>query len=241
VRRGGLFLAAAALAAAPAVSGPSSQVAWTLETVKLVRSGDAGRGQKLHDDCASCHGPAGNVDIPDVPDLGGQNPLYTYKQLFDYKTGSRTSSIMNEAVKTLSARDMADLAAFYAAQKPPSRTRTARVSNAAVAKLVSIGDGPRLIAACDACHGKRGAGNPTFYGMPALRDQKTDDLVVQLTAFRSGERGNDVYRVMRDSSKRLTDAEITGLAAYYGGAPPTTAPAAAAGKTQPASPPAKNP
>jgi cytochrome c553 len=77
--------------------------------------------------------------------------------------------------------------------------------------------------------------------MPALRDQKTDDLVVQLTAFRSGERGNDVYRVMRDSSKRLTDAEITGLAAYYGGAPPTTAPEAAAGKTQPASPPTKNP
>lgn len=237
MKGGSLLFAAAALAAAPAVSGPSSQVAWTLETVKLVRSGDATRGRKLHGDCEGCHGPAGNVDIPDVPDLGGQDPLYTYKQLFDYKTGSRSSSIMNEAVTTLSARDMADLAAFYSAQKPPSRARTAQVSNAAVVKLASIGDGPRLIPACDACHGERGAGNPAFYGMPALRDQKPDDLVVQLTAYRSGERGNDVYRVMRDLSKRLTDAEIAGLAAYYGGAPPTTPPAAAAGETQPASPP----
>jgi cytochrome c553 len=147
---------------------------------------------------------------------------------------------MGEAVKTLSARDMADLAAFYAAQKPPSRTRAAGVPNAAVAKLASIGDGPRLIPACDACHGERGAGNPAFYGMPALRDQKPDDLVVQLTAYRSGERGNDVYRVMRDISRRLTDAEIGGLAEYYGGVPPTTPPAASAGKTQPASPPADN-
>jgi cytochrome c553 len=240
VKRRGFFFAAAALAAAPAMSGPSSQVAWTLETVRLVRSGDAARGQKLHEDCAGCHGPAGNMDIPDVPDLGGQDPLYIYKQLSDYKTGSRTSSIMNDAVAALSARDMADLAAFYASQKSPSRASAARVSSAAVIKLASIGDGPRLIPACDACHGERGAGNPAFYGMPALRDQKPDDLVVQLTAFRSGERGNDVYRVMRDLSKRLTDAEIAGLAAYYGGAPPTTAPSDSTGKTQPVPAPTDN-
>ena len=54
--------------------------------------------------------------------------------------------------------------------------------------------------------------------MPGLRNQKEVDLSYQLTTFRSGERGNDVYRVMRDISKKLTDEEIASLAAYYAGA-----------------------
>jgi cytochrome c553 len=228
-RRAALLIAAVLAAATTLVSAPSSPVAWTLETVKLVRSGDVARGKKLHEDCASCHGEAGNVDIPDVPDLGGQDPLYTYKQLADYKAETRSSSIMTEAVKPLSDRDMVDLAVFYAAQKTPRPTGAAPTSNAAVAKMVSVGDGPRLIPACDACHGDRGVGNPGFYGMPALQNQKIQDLVVQMRAFRSGERGNDVYRVMRDVSKRLSDAEIAALAAYYSGAPiaeaPTVSPA----------------
>jgi cytochrome c553 len=216
----GVFAAVAVAAAAPLVSGPSSRVAWSLETVKLARGGDAAKGKKLHEDCASCHGDAGNVDIPDVPDLGGQDPLYIYKQLSDYKNETRASSIMNEAVKALSDRDMADLAAFYAAQKGTPFPAKPAPSSEATVRLASVGDGIRLIPACDACHGDRGAGNPGFYGMPALQGQKLQDLAVQLTAYRAGERGNDVYRVMRDVSKSLTDAEIAALASYYSGAPP---------------------
>ena len=216
----GVFAAVALAAAAPLVSGPSSRVAWSLETVKLARGGDAAKGKKLHEDCASCHGDAGNVDIPDVPDLGGQDPLYIYKQLSDYKNETRASSIMNEAVKALSDRDMADLAAFYAAQKRTPFPAKPAPSSDATARLAAVGDGIRLIPACDACHGDRGAGNPGFYGMPALQGQKLQDLAVQLTAYRAGERGNDVYRVMRDVCKGLTDAEIAALASYYSGAPP---------------------
>jgi len=211
---------AAALGATALVSAPSSRVAWTLETVKRARGGDVARGQKLHEDCSGCHGEAGNVDIPDVPDLGGQDPLYTYKQLADYKSGTRVSSIMTEAVQPLSDRDMIDLAAFYAAQKAPPAAGAPAPGNPAAAALASIGDGPRLIPACDACHGDRGAGNPGFYGMPYLKNQKLQDIVVQLRAFRSGERGNDVYRVMRDVSKGLSDAEIDALASHYSGALP---------------------
>ena len=220
-RRRGAFLTAAALAAATTVSSaPSSRVAWTLETVKHVRSGDVARGKKLHEDCAACHGEVGNVDTPDVPDLGGQDPLYTYKQLADYKLGTRQSSIMSEAVKPLSDRDMVDLAAFYATQKRTRLARTAPPPSPALTDLVSVGDGPRLIPACDACHGERGAGNPGFYGMPSLKGQKLQDVVVQLKAFRSGERANDVYRLMRDVSKKLSDPEIDALATYYSGAAP---------------------
>jgi cytochrome c553 len=219
-RRTALVAAAALAAAATVLAAPSSRVAWTLETVKRVRSGDAARGKKLHEDCAACHGETGNTDVPDVPDLGGQDPLYTYKQLADYKLGTRASSIMSEAIKPLSDRDMADLAVFYAAQKRTRPAGTAPKPRTALVDLVSAGDGPRLITACDSCHGERGAGNPGFYGMPALKGQKLQDVVIQLKAFRSGERGNDVYRVMRDASKKLSDAEIDALAMYYSGAAP---------------------
>ena len=214
------------LAAGPAAAAPSSQVAWTLATVRLARSGDAARGKTLQKDCADCHGPAGIIDTPDVPNLAGQDPLYVFKQLRDYKASTRTSPIMNEAVASLSERDMADLAAFYAAQKPFRPSRAPSKTSASALRLVSAGDGVRLIPACDACHGDRGAGNPTFYGMPALQNQKAEDLSTQLTTFRTGERANDVYRVMRDVTQRLTDAEIAALAAYYG-APPSPPPAAA--------------
>lgn len=209
--------AALVLAASSGAGGPSSPVAWTVETVKTVRAGDAAKGKKLHEDCAQCHGDAGNTDIPDVPDLGGQDRLYLYKQILDYKAGTRASSIMNEAVKSLSEKDAADLAAFYASQKPFRATAPQQASSAAAIRLATVGDGVRLIPACDSCHFDRGAKNPGYYGMPVLQDQKFQDLTVQMIAFRSGERANDVYRVMRGVSKALTDDEIAALAAYYSG------------------------
>jgi cytochrome c553 len=209
--------AAAAMLAVSGLGGPSSPVAWTVETLKTVRGGDAAKGKKLHEDCAQCHGDAGNTDIPDVPDLGGQDPLYLYKQILDYKAGSRASSIMNEAVKALSEKDAADLAAFYASQKPFRATTPQQASSAAAIRLATVGDGVRLIPACDSCHFDRGSKNPGFYALPVLQDQKFQDITVQITAFRSGERANDVYRVMRSISKALTDDEIAALAAYYSG------------------------
>ncbi|HEY6051939.1 MAG TPA: c-type cytochrome [Thermoanaerobaculia bacterium] len=203
-----------ACAGAATLTGLSSKVAWTLETVRAVRAGDAVKGRKLNGDCVACHGENGIAETPEVPTLAGQDPLYTYKQLQDYKSKLRASPIMGEAVAQLSDRDMADLAVFYARQKPPAG-RSVRPA-AGIAKLVSVGDGARLIPACDSCHGARGAGNPGFYGMPALQNQKREELATEIKLFRSGERANDVYRVMRDSAKALTDAEIDALAAYYG-------------------------
>ena len=211
------FAAALALLASAGLSGPSSQVAWTVDTLKLVHAGDAAKGKKLHEDCAQCHGDAGNTDIPDVPDLGGQDRLYLYKQILDYKAGSRTNSIMNEAVKALSEKDAADLAAFYSTQKPFRAAAPQKASSAAAIRLATVGDGVRLIPACDSCHFDRGAKNPGYYGLPVLQDQKFQDIVVQLTGFRSAERANDIYRAMREVSKQLSDDEIAALAAYYSG------------------------
>jgi cytochrome c553 len=192
------------------VSGPSSPVAWTLATVKLARSGDAARGKKLHEDCSSCHGEAGNVDIPDVPDLGGQDPLYIFKQLSDYKANTRVSSIMNEAVKALSERDMADLAAFYAAQKSPRLPGGARAAT------------PRRRGSL---RWRRPAPHSRVRRLPR-RPRRREPGLLRDAGAASPEtpgprRGATLplrrerqrrYRAMRDVSKRLTDAEIAALA-----------------------------
>jgi cytochrome c553 len=233
-RTAALGAGTAFVAAAAAVSLPSSRVAWTIETVTLVRGGDPARGQQLHKDCSDCHGPTGNIDTPDVPNLAGQDPLYTFKQLRDYKDESRPSpSVMGEASKALSDRDMADLAAFYAAQPPAPSPKSTPVPDAGAARLVRVGDGARLIPPCEACHSPEGIGARSSYGNPDLQNQKYDDLVLQMTDFRSGARANDVYRVMRDLSRKLTDAEIAALAAYYSNTAPQTPAASPAATSAP--------
>lgn len=207
-----------------------SQVAWDLKTVQLVKAGDAARGKTLHAACIACHGEAGIGSSPEFPDLAAQAPLYTYKQLHDYKSGARPNGIMESFVGGLSDGDMADLAQFYAQQKRGGKDAVP-VPEPAVMSLIQLGDGGRMIVACVYCHGPRGRGNPGMYGMPALEGQKGAYLQQTLLAFQSGERHNDTYRAMRHTVKSLSASEIAWLASYYSGEriapPPATAPAPA--------------
>jgi cytochrome c553 len=200
------------LASGSALAGPSSNVAWTVETMKLVASGNAEKGKQLNQTCAGCHGAEGLSAMPVNPHLAGQDAAYTYKQLKDYKDKTRANAIMSGLVAGLSDQDMADLAAFYAAQKPPPASGT---GSDAAKELVTYGDGKRLVPACNSCHGPKGEGNPRSKGMPMLAGQTVDYFKQTMQAYRSGARANDVYSVMRSVAKELTDEEIAALASYY--------------------------
>ena len=209
-----LFLATLACGAA---AGPSSQVAWDRETLELLASGDAARGQQLAGQCGSCHGSEGTSPSPNWPSLAGQLPTYLYKQLKDYKDGNRQDALMSALVGNLSDQDMADLAAFYASQPlPPAKPS----GDEAATKLVKIGDGQRLIPACNSCHGRSGQGNRVLERdiatMPALTGQFPAYLEKTMLDYKSGKRGNDVYRRMRAITEQLTEAEIKALSEYYG-------------------------
>jgi cytochrome c553 len=79
---------------------------------------DAAAGQTKAQPCAACHGPTGNESVdPTYPRLAGQYADYLAKALRDYKTGARKNAIMAGFATTLSEQDIADLAAFFAAQK----------------------------------------------------------------------------------------------------------------------------
>ena len=76
---------------------------------------DAG-GAKAKEVCQACHGLDGNSQVPDYPKLGGQRQDYLAKALRDYKSGLRKNPIMAGFAGALSAKDIENLAAYYAAQ-----------------------------------------------------------------------------------------------------------------------------
>ena len=180
-------------------------------------SGNADAGKAKSATCAACHGADGNSMVPMYPTLAGQNATYLIKQLTDFKAGAtsggkkgRNNPIMGGMAMALSTQDMADLAAYFSANK---RKQSTAKTNKLGHKLYFGGDVGRAIPACVACHGKTGLGMPAA-GFPSLASQHTQYLVTQLTQFRSGDRANDANSVMRKVTNELTDNEIKHLAGY---------------------------
>jgi cytochrome c553 len=84
--------------------------------------GDAAAGKQKTAMCQGCHGiPGYKTAFPavyHVPKLGGQHAGYLIKALQAYKSGERSHPSMKAIAAGLSEKDMADLAAYYAAQDP---------------------------------------------------------------------------------------------------------------------------
>jgi cytochrome c553 len=77
---------------------------------------EAGRA-KAATVCAACHG-ANGVSVSDsIPNLGGQRAAYIMNQLQAFKEGTRKSDIMNAIAPQLSADDITNVAAHFAAQQ----------------------------------------------------------------------------------------------------------------------------
>jgi cytochrome c553 len=77
---------------------------------------DAGK-QKAVTVCAACHGADGNSVVPNFPKLAGQNEDYLKISLLRYRSKERTNAIMNGQAATLTDKEIADLAAYFASQK----------------------------------------------------------------------------------------------------------------------------
>ena len=181
-----------------------------------VADGSVDAGKRKSVTCAACHGADGNSVNPDWPRLAGQNQRYLIEQLEDFKDGNRQDPLMTPQALMLSEQDMADLAAFYEAQK----------SGHGEADLAMVPLGQKIyragvmkaaiIPACYACHGPNGRGVAPA-GYPALGGQHASYVEAQLRAFRSGERRTDPDQQMRNVAERLSDEEIIAVASYLQG------------------------
>ncbi|MDH3590224.1 MAG: cytochrome c [Gammaproteobacteria bacterium] len=86
-------------------------------------AGDSKAGEEKSATCAACHGAGGAVPIsPQYPILAGQHEDYLAQALQQYQSGERKNMIMAGLVAALSEQDIADLAAYFAAQGSTLRT-----------------------------------------------------------------------------------------------------------------------
>jgi len=193
---------------------PVSQVIWTPDVLQILANADPERGRaKALEVCVACHGEQGVSIAPDFPHLAGQSGAAIYKQLHDYRTGSRNHPLMTEIAKALEEPAIADVAAYYAGQpKRNPNPVTLAEAPASIVRLVELGDPNRNIPPCAACH-RPGSGGPIE--TPILSEQGGPYIALQLKMYASGERRNDVYGRMRIIAAKLTSEEIEGLAAYY--------------------------
>ncbi len=179
--------------------------------------GSAEAGQAKAVSCGACHGIDGNSLTPAWPNLAGQHASYFIRQLEAYQNGERQDVLMTAFASGLSAEDMADLAAYYATLPA--------VQRGADPELVELGQSvyrsglpDRGIAACIACHGPSGRGNP-LASFPVVRGQHATYTVATLHAYATGERRSDgsVNQMMRDIAVSLREDEIQAVASYIQG------------------------
>lgn len=186
-------------------------------------SAEAGKARSIT--CGACHGADGNSVNPEWPSIAGQHAAYIVQQLQAFKSGARANPLMTAQAMILSEQDIADLAVYYEGlpAAPKSVAEPALVDKGEA--LYRGGDRDNSVAACIACHGPSGRGNPAAK-YPSIAGQYAVYTAKQLRDYASGARKSDApTRVMRDIAARLSEDEIKAVASYvqglYGSVPRT--------------------
>ena len=170
--------------------------------------------------CADCHGPDGVSTIANVPNLAGQRSAYLYREMRAYLAGARGDDTMNGAITYLSADALSNVAAYYASLDPAQPA----ASNDAKAEVDAALAGKTAAAACAGCHGEIGI--TQMPGIPSLVGQEPKYLVSAMTAYKSGERKNDIMKAMVTP---LTDANLDNIGLFFALQKPARAQTPAAG------------
>lgn len=171
--------------------------------------------------CAACHSADGTSPTAANPSLAGMPADYITVQLAHFKAGIRPNPIMQGMAATLSDADMVSLGAYFASQKPKLQTSHDAALARQGQKLWRTGDAANGIPACSACHGPTGAG--VAKNFPRIGGQWSDYTILQLKAFRAGERGNDAAgkdingKIMAGVARGMTDAQMKAVAEYAQG------------------------
>jgi cytochrome c553 len=195
----------------------SSMFGVTAGNADTLLEGSAEAGQARSVTCAACHGPNGNSANPGWPSLAGQNAPYILKQLEAYKSGSRTDPLMTGQAMPLSEQEMRDLAVYYAGQTVAPKVVAAQESLNKGEALYQGGDSENQVAACLACHGPTGRGNPAA-AYPMLKGQHATYTAAQLRNYANGQRKSDgPTRVMREIAAQLEEDDIVAVASYIQG------------------------
>ncbi len=76
---------------------------------------DIAAGREKARRCSVCHGQLGIAELPNAPNLAGENSIYVELQLKAFRDGDRHHEQMSIIAARLSDEDIADLAAWFEA------------------------------------------------------------------------------------------------------------------------------
>ena len=125
--------------------------------------------------------------------------------------------------KQLSEGERDAVAAYFASLPAAAgiatdKTDTARASDVGE-WLATRGRWDQDLPACVQCHGPGGVGVGAAF--PPLAGQSAGYLATQLHAFKDGSRPGGPMQLMTVVAKRMSDADITAVADYFGAATET--------------------
>ena len=160
--------------------------------------GDPEAGKPTTALCGGCHGVGGVSHDSSIPNLAGQDPDYLVKAIKAYRT-SRQHWGMQRYVAGLSDKDVANIAAFYAVQKPESADKVPTSTQ-------------ELAEKCNRCHDA----DTAAIAAPKMRGQDKDYLVIALRAYRDGKRESST---MHSMSSIYSNAIIDSIATWYASQP----------------------
>ncbi|MBI1945135.1 MAG: c-type cytochrome [Deltaproteobacteria bacterium] len=182
------------------------------------------RGAARYDQCAPCHGTKGEGK-PELaaPPIGGLPRWYVLAQLDKFRIGARGAHLQDSpglrmrtmALTMPTARDV-EVVAHYVSSLPRATSAVPTVAGADAAR------GKAAFAACTACHGPDGAGNPQL-NAPPIAGQADWYLLTQLNNFKHGVRGanpkDTTGSTMKAVAVALDDQQVKDLAVFVAAMP----------------------
>jgi len=167
--------------------------------------------------CVTCHGQRGQgTNNGYFPRIAGKPAGYLYNQLVAFRDGNRRYPPMNYLVAYLPDSYLREIAEHFAKERPPFAAQDAAPADPATASrgkaLVTAGEPAKGIPACVACHGTGLTGMEP--GIPGLVGLRPTYIVAQLTRWRVGDRHAAEPDCMKRIATRLSDTDITAVAAW---------------------------
>jgi len=180
--------------------------------ISFSMAGDVEAGKSKSIVCSACHGQDGNSINPLWPSLAGQHKQYTIHTLRAYQNGTRVDAVMQAQVIALTEQDLEDIAAYYNAQTMQKKDYDYGLAKKGES-LYRGGNAATGVAACIACHGPTGRGNPGA-GYPSLAGQHAEYTEDALKDYTNTERKAGLNDMMQSLATRLTAEEIEAVSEY---------------------------
>ncbi|MBM23257.1 MAG: cytochrome c4 [Gammaproteobacteria bacterium] len=181
-------------------------------TISSSIAGDIEAGKQKSIVCSACHGQDGNSLNPLWPSLAGQHKQYTSNTLKAYLNGTRVNLVMQTQLMRLTEQDFDDIASYYNAQIMQKKDYDYELAKKGES-LYRGGNSATGVAACIACHGPTGRGNPGA-GYPSIAGQHAQYTEDALKQYKNSERKAVLNDMMQSLAARLTAEEIEAVSEY---------------------------